>query len=114
MPPIITVLNPKTGKVVKSIPDIGGADMVAYDPKRDKYYTGSRDMPEGPVLGVIDARTPAQLDAIRDFAAQWGQIVARRAFGDAGAGLDVDLDAMEQVARAAAAGLTAGTVEALL
>jgi hypothetical protein len=57
MPPIITVMDARTGKVVKTIPDIGGADMVAYNPKAGQYYTASRDMPGGPVLGVIDAQT---------------------------------------------------------
>lgn len=57
MPPIITIFNAKTGKVVKNVADIGGADMVAYNPKTGQYYTGSRNMPGGPVLGVIDAKT---------------------------------------------------------
>src|SRR5216683_3142697 len=57
MPPIITVMSAKTGKLVKNVADIGGADMVAYNPKAGQYYTGSRNMPEGPVLGVIDAKT---------------------------------------------------------
>ena len=35
----------------------------------------------------------------------------RRAFGEDGPGLDVDLDQMEHVAVAAAQGLTAGTLE---
>jgi hypothetical protein len=60
------------------------------------------------------ALTAPQLAAIRDLAAQWGKIVARRAFGDAGPGLDVDLLALEQVAAAAARGLTEGTLAALL
>jgi hypothetical protein len=58
--------------------------------------------------------TPEQLQEFQRFAAQWGKIIARRAFGDGGPGLDVDLDAMEQVARAAAAGLTEGTLQTLL
>jgi hypothetical protein len=58
--------------------------------------------------------SPQALQEIRDFAASWGKIVARRAFGDAGVGTDVDLDAMEAVARAAAAGLTEGTLSTLL
>jgi DNA-binding beta-propeller fold protein YncE len=45
------------GDIVKVIPGIGAADMVAYNPKLERYYTASRDMPEGPELGVIDART---------------------------------------------------------
>ena len=58
--------------------------------------------------------TPEELQELRRLAAQWGKIVARRAFGDDGPGLDVDLDAMEQIAHAAAAGLTEGTLQTLL
>lgn len=58
--------------------------------------------------------TAAQLEAIRALAAQWGKIVARRAFGDTGPGLDVDLFALEAVADAAARGLTEGTLVTLL
>jgi hypothetical protein len=54
------------------------------------------------------------LQQLRELAARWGQIVARHAFGDDGPGTDVDLDAMEQVAAAAAAGLTEGTLATLL
>src|SRR5262249_57845148 len=52
--------------------------------------------------------TPEMLQEIRDLAAGWGKIVARRAFGDEGPGLDVDFDMLEQIARAAAAGPTEG------
>jgi hypothetical protein len=58
--------------------------------------------------------TPQELQNIRDLAAQWGKIVARRAFGDAGPGLDADLTTLEQVAAAAARGLTEGTLTTLL
>jgi hypothetical protein len=58
--------------------------------------------------------TPQELQNIRDFAAQWGKIVGRRAFGDDGPGLDVDLTTLEQVAAAAARGLTEGTLTTLL
>jgi hypothetical protein len=54
------------------------------------------------------------LQEIRDLAARWGKIVARHAFGEAGPGTQVDLDAMEQVATAAAQGLTEGTLTTLL
>src|SRR5581483_504221 len=57
MPPIITIMNAKSGKVVAVIPDIGGADMVAYSKKNNQYYTGSGNQPGGGVLGVIDAKT---------------------------------------------------------
>jgi hypothetical protein len=58
--------------------------------------------------------SPRQLQEIRDLAAQWGKIVARRAFGDAGPGLEVNLTTLEQVAAAAARGLTEGTLTTLL
>jgi len=58
--------------------------------------------------------TPEELQELRHLAAQWGKIVARRACGPEGPGLDVDLAAMEQIAQAAAAGLTEGTLQTLL
>lgn len=58
--------------------------------------------------------TPALLQEIRDLAQGWGKIVARRAFGPDGPGLDVDFDMMEQIARAAAVGLTEGTLATAL
>jgi hypothetical protein len=57
---------------------------------------------------------PQILQEIRSLAANWGKIVARRAFGDQGPGLDVDFDMMEQLAQAAAAGLTQGVLSTLL
>jgi hypothetical protein len=58
--------------------------------------------------------TPQELDELRQLAAQWGKIVARRACGDAGPGPDVDFNAMEQIAPAAAGGLTEGPLQSLL
>jgi hypothetical protein len=58
--------------------------------------------------------SPQQLQELRDLATQWGKIIARRAFGDDGPGLDIDLDAMEQIAQAATAGLHEGTLQTLL
>jgi len=60
------------------------------------------------------ALTPQELQNLRDFAAQWGKIIARRAFGDAGPPLDADLFALEQAAQAAAQGLLQGTLSTLL
>ena len=54
--------------------------------------------------------TADELLELRHLAAQWGKIVARRAFGDDGPGLEVDFDAMEPIAHAAAQGLTEGTL----
>jgi hypothetical protein len=58
--------------------------------------------------------SPQQLQEIREFAATWGKIISRRAFGDAGPDASVDFQTMEQVAAAAAAGLTEGTLSLLL
>lgn len=57
---------------------------------------------------------PALLEEIRSLAANWGKIVSRRAFGDDGPGLDIDLDTMEQVVHAAAAGLSEGALALFL
>jgi DNA-binding beta-propeller fold protein YncE len=53
----IVVMNAKTGNVVATIPDIGGADMVAYSKKNNQYYIGGGNNPGGGALGVIDAAT---------------------------------------------------------
>ena len=55
--------------------------------------------------------TAEDLEQITKLAKNWGKIVVRQAFGDDGPGLDVDLSQMEDVAVAAAAGLTAGALE---
>jgi hypothetical protein len=55
--------------------------------------------------------TADDLEAIRQLAKQWGKIVVRRAFGEQGPGLDVNLTQMEEMAYAAAQGLTAGALE---
>ena len=55
--------------------------------------------------------TPEELQAVTRLAKQWGKIVVRNAFGEQGPGLDVDFAQMEEVACAAAQGLTAGAIE---
>ena len=42
--------------------------------------------------GKLNDKDLAEIHAL---AKQWGKIVVRRAFGEQGPGLDVDLDAME-------------------
>jgi hypothetical protein len=54
-----------------------------------------------------------KLQEIRELAAGWGKIVARRASADS-PDEPLDLDAMERFAAAAAAGLTEGTLGTLL
>src|SRR3954470_24479104 len=61
-----------------------------------------------------DKLSEEKLREIRELAAGWGKIVARRAFGEDGPRLDTDLAAMEEIAQAAVAGLTEGTLSTLL
>lgn len=58
--------------------------------------------------------TPEELRELHDLAARWAKIVSKRAFGDDGPGLDVDFRTFEQIATAAAQGLTEGTLQLLL
>jgi hypothetical protein len=58
--------------------------------------------------------TPEELQQLRTLAARWAKIVSQRAFGDDGPGLDVDFRTFEQIATAAAQGLTEGTLQLLL
>jgi hypothetical protein len=58
--------------------------------------------------------TPQELQNLHDLASQWGKIIARRAFGENGPGLEVDLLTLEEVAATAARGLTEGTLASLL
>ena len=58
--------------------------------------------------------TPEELQQLHYLARQWARIVSKRAFGDEGPGLDVDFRTFEQIATAAAQGLTEGTLQLLL
>lgn len=57
--------------------------------------------------------SPEQLAALEELAQQWGKIVANRAYGEDGPGLEVDFDQMEQISAAVARGLARGTLEQL-
>lgn len=58
--------------------------------------------------------TTEELQELHDLAARWAQIVSKRAFGNDGPGLDVDFRTFEQIATAAAQGITEGTLRLLL
>jgi hypothetical protein len=57
MTPATVIWDFKSEKVVKVVKEVGGTDEVYYDSGSMTYYTASRGMPGGPVLGVIDAKT---------------------------------------------------------
>jgi hypothetical protein len=56
-PPLEAILDGTTNKIVANITETGGVDEVWYNAGDNRYYTAGRDMPSGPVMGVIDAAT---------------------------------------------------------
>lgn len=62
--PITVIIDVATEKVVKVIHELGGQDEVWYNPSTRQYYTASRDLPTGPVLGVINADTDTFVESI--------------------------------------------------
>ena len=57
---------------------------------------------------------PEDIRKLRELAAAWGKVVARRAFGPQGPGLDVNLSVMEELALEVSRGLVEGTLDTLL
>jgi DNA-binding beta-propeller fold protein YncE len=62
--PATVIVDVATEKVVKVIHELGGQDEVWYNPTLRQYYTASRDLPSGPVLGVINADTDTFVESI--------------------------------------------------
>jgi hypothetical protein len=56
-PPNEYVIDGTSGKIIATITNVGGVDETWYNPGDNRYYLAARDMPTGPVLGVIDAKT---------------------------------------------------------
>ena len=56
-PPLLQIFDGTTDQIVANIYQSGGTDEVWYNPGDNRYYTAGRDMPNGPVLGVVDAGT---------------------------------------------------------
>jgi len=56
-PPNEYVIDGTSGAIVATINNVGGVDEIWYNPGDNRYYLAARDMPGGPVLGVIDAKT---------------------------------------------------------
>ncbi len=60
------ILNVRTG-AVEDVAGVGGSDEVWFNPGDDRYYTGSRGNPTGPVLGVIDAEDETLVQVVPTF-----------------------------------------------
>ncbi len=56
-PPNEYVIDGTSGAILATIWNVGGVDEVWYNPGDNRYYVAARDMPTGPVMGVIDARS---------------------------------------------------------
>jgi hypothetical protein len=56
-PPNEYVIDGTSGAILATINQVGGVDETWYNPTDNKYYLAARDMPNGPVMGVIDAGT---------------------------------------------------------
>ena len=56
-PPLLQIFDGTTNQIVATTDQSGGTDEVWYNPGDNRYYTAGRDMPNGPVMGVVDAGT---------------------------------------------------------
>jgi hypothetical protein len=63
-PPNEFVIDGSTGKILATITTVGGVDETWFNPGDQRYYLAARDMPGGPVLGVIDAKTNTWLQNV--------------------------------------------------
>lgn len=54
-PPNEYIIDGTAGTILTTIENVGGVDEIWYNPGDSRYYVAARDMPNGPVLGVIDA-----------------------------------------------------------
>jgi len=56
-PPNEYVIDGTSGAILATITNVGGVDEIWYNAGDNRYYLAARDMPTGPVMGVIDAKT---------------------------------------------------------
>lgn len=54
-PPNEYIIDGTSGSILTTITNVGGVDEIWFNPGDNRYYVAARDMPNGPVLGVIDA-----------------------------------------------------------
>jgi hypothetical protein len=63
-PPNEYVIDGSAGTILATITNVGGVDEVWYNSGDNRYYVAARDMPNGPVMGVIDAATNVWLENV--------------------------------------------------
>jgi DNA-binding beta-propeller fold protein YncE len=64
LPAQLVVFDAKQGKVVATIPGVGGSDESAVNNKIGQYYSALAGNPGGSILAVIDAKTSTLLQKI--------------------------------------------------
>jgi hypothetical protein len=63
-PPNEYVIDGSKGTILATITTVGGVDEVWFNPGDQRWYLAARDMPNGPVLGVIDAKSNTWLQNV--------------------------------------------------
>ncbi len=63
-PPNLFIIDGSSGAIISEITNVGGVDETWYNPGDNRYYVAARDMPNGPVMGVIDAKTNTWLENV--------------------------------------------------
>ena len=63
-PPSEIVIDGTKGTILATIDKVGGVDEIWFNPGDQRYYLAARDMPTGPVMGVIDAKTNTWLQNV--------------------------------------------------
>jgi hypothetical protein len=63
-PPNMYIIDGTSGAILTTITNVGGVDQIWYNSGDNRYYVAARDMPNGPVMGVIDAHTRVWLENV--------------------------------------------------
>ena len=63
-PPNEYIIDGTTGNINTTITNVGGVDEIWFNPGDNRYYLAARDMPNGPMMGVIDALTNTWLQNV--------------------------------------------------
>ena len=63
-PPNEYVIDGTSGAILATTYNVGGVDETWYNPGDNRYYLAARDMPTGPAMGVIDAKTNTWLENV--------------------------------------------------
>ncbi|HKD44519.1 MAG TPA: hypothetical protein VKD24_02585, partial [Candidatus Angelobacter sp.] len=63
-PPSEFVIDGSKGTILATITTVGGVDEAWFNPGDQRWYLAARDMPAGPVMGVIDAKTNTWLQNV--------------------------------------------------